>query len=299
VEREVHTGMKQNRERGQDGKEGAPDGSFLPKILPKSGAGKEVLPDLYAFLSRIVNVCFVGHPDAGDGWVMVDAGMPGSAGVLAREAERRFGAAGPRAIVLTHGHFDHVGAAAELARKWDVPVYAHPAELPYLTGQSGYPKPDGSVEGGLIARLSPLFPHGPVDLGGRVLLLPEDGSVPHLPGWRWLHTPGHTPGHISLFRDGDRALIAGDAFVTVRQDSLCRVIMRRKEVCGPPRYLTTDWDAARDSARKLEALRPAVAVAGHGLPMAGKELARGLTRLAKAFDRIAVPAYGRYVNRNP
>jgi len=63
--------------------------------------------------------------------------------------------------------------------------------------------------------------------------------------------------------------------------------------------LTTDWDAARDSARKLEALRPAVAVAGHGLPMAGKELARGLTRLAKAFDRIAVPAYGRYVNRNP
>lgn len=292
-------GMEQYGNRGHDGMEDALGGAFLPKILPKGGVGREVLPDLYAFTGRIVNLCFVGHPESGDGWVMVDAGLPGSASVLIREAERRFGAAGPRAIVLTHGHFDHVGAAAELARIWDVPVYAHPAEQPYLTGQTGYPEPDGSVEGGLIARLSPLFPSGPADLGGRVRPLPEDGSIPHLPGWRWIHTPGHTPGHISLFREGDRALIAGDAFVTVRQDSLMSVMTRRKEVSGPPRYLTTDWDAARESVRKLESLRPAVAVAGHGLPMAGEELASGLAHLAKAFDRVAVPAYGRYVDRKP
>ena len=40
-----------------------------------------------------------------------------------------------------------------------------------------------------------------------------------MPGWRWVHTPGHTAGHVSLFRDADRTLIAGDAFVTTKQES--------------------------------------------------------------------------------
>ena len=67
-----------------------------------------------------------------------------------------------------------------------------------------------------MARLSPLFPRGPYDFTDRIVPLPLDGSVPHLPGWRWIHTPGHTAGHISLFRDSDRTLLAGDALTTRR-----------------------------------------------------------------------------------
>jgi len=271
--------------------------SFLPITSVSGGRGQEVIPDLYCYTTRIANVCFVGHPETSDGWILVDAGVPGSSTDIMQAAEERFGRNGrPKAIILTHGHFDHVGAAVDLVEAWGVPVFAHGAELPYLTGALSYPEPDGTVDGGLVAKLSPLFPNEPIDLGEHVRPLPSDGSVPDMPGWRWVHTPGHTPGHISLFRDQDRVLLAGDAFVTVKQESLYRVVTQAKELNGPPKYFTTDWEAARASVQRLEALQPAIAVTGHGRPMSGEELSDGLSRLAKEFVRLAVPVHGRYVN---
>ncbi|MGG2971570.1 MBL fold metallo-hydrolase [Geobacillus stearothermophilus] len=272
------------------------DYRFIPATSAASGLGVSVLPDLYCHTIQIVNICLVGRPDD-RAFVLVDAGMPGSADDIVSVVEDRFGSGSrPQAIVLTHGHFDHVGAIVELVKHWNVPVYAHPAELPYLTGKASYPEPDASVEGGFIAKISPFFPNEPIQLGDRVHPLPENGTVPHLPEFRWIHTPGHTPGHISLFRPRDAALIAGDAFVTVRQDSLYKVLTQQIEISGPPRYYTIDWRAARESVRKLAALFPSVAITGHGAPVAGKELREGLTKLARNFDRIATPDYGKYVH---
>lgn len=174
-------------------------------------------------------------------------------------------------------------------------VYAHPLELPFLTGEQSYPEPDGTVEGGLLAKISPLFPNDPIDLGEHVHALPTDGSVPGLKDWRWLHTPGHTPGHISLFRRTDRMLIAGDAFVMVKQDSMLKVLLQTKQLSGPPVYLTNDWEAAWESVRMLSRLKPSCAVSGHGAPLAGDELVSGLAELAEEFDRRAIPDHGRYV----
>ena len=213
--------------------------------------------------------------------------------------EERFGAnSRPKAIILTHGHFDHVGAIIELVKHWEVPVYAHEQELPFLTGERSYPEPDPTVEGGMVAKISPLFPNEPINLGKHVERLPSDGSVPQMPGFRWIHTPGHTPGHISLFREVDRSLIAGDAFVTVKQESLYKVLTQELEVSGPPRYLTPDWQAAWDSVRKLEGLKPNVAVTGHGIPISGDLLSSSLEKLVQEFDRIAIPDYGKYVSEN-
>ena len=70
-----------------------------------------------------------------------------------------------------------------------------------------------------MATLSPLFPRGPIDVSERLYALPEDGSVPGMRDWKWIATPGHTDGHISLWRESDRTLISGDAVITTRQES--------------------------------------------------------------------------------
>jgi len=139
------------------------------------------------------------------------------------------------------------------------------------------------------------FPHTSIDLGYRVAALPPDGTVPGMPGWKWIHTPGHTEGHVSLFREKDRVLIAGDAFSTVKQESLLSVT-QSEQISGPPAYLTTDWHAAEDSVKRLRNLKPSLVIPSHGLPMKGEELTRHLDMLARHFEEIAVPEQGRFVN---
>ncbi|WP_430477228.1 MBL fold metallo-hydrolase [Bacillus cereus] len=274
------------------------DYKFIPATSIGSGLGIEVLPDLFCYTIQIVNICFWGNPQTND-FVLVDAGMPKSANEIISVTDERFGANNrPKAIILTHGHFDHVGGIIELIKYWDVPVYAHQMEIPFLTGQQSYPEPDSTVEGGMVAKMSPMFPNEPINLGNNVKTLPADGTVPHMPGFEWIHTPGHTPGHISLFREKDRALIAGDAFVTVKQEYLYKVFTQEQEISGPPRYLTTDWEAAKESVIKLEKLKPLIAVTGHGMPMSGELLTTNLETLVNEFDKIAVPDYGKYADKN-
>jgi glyoxylase-like metal-dependent hydrolase (beta-lactamase superfamily II) len=256
----------------------------------------EIAPDVAYQRLGIVNVVFVGPQNAGDrGWVLVDAGLPGTAGLIRSAAEARFGnGARPAAIAMTHGHFDHVGALESLAEEWDAPVYAHPLEIPYLNGTAAYPPPDPSVGGGLMARLSPLFPRKPVDVSSRLKPFPDDGLIPFLPDWRWLHTPGHSVGHVSFWRESDRTLIVGDAFVTTAQESIYSAITQEPEMHGPPMYFTHDWGKARYSVERLASLDPEIVVTGHGRAMRGDGMREALRTLARGFDRLAVPTQGRY-----
>ena len=263
----------------------------LPLTSLRSGEVTEEAEGVWCQAVQIVNVAYIKAADSSD-WVLVDAGMPGSAEAIICATEEVFGTgARPSSIVLTHGHFDHVGAVIELVEHWQVPVYAHAQEMPYLTGRQGYAPADTAAGGGLVPVMAVLFPNEPIDLKDAVQVLPTDGSVPGLTEWRWIHTPGHTAGHISLFRERDGVLIAGDAFVTVKQESIYNVITQELEFSGPPRYFTADWVAARRSVETLAELHPAVAISGHGQPSAGEELSRGLTELSEQFDTIALPPY--------
>ena len=256
----------------------------------------EVRPDVASKRLILVNVVFVGPEGAGDReWVLIDAGLPGTAGTITAAAASRFGAGSrPGAIVMTHGHFDHFGALETLAEQWDVPVYAHRHEHPYMNGQAAYPPPDPAVGGGIMSTLSPLYPRGPVDVSARLHALPEDGTLPLMPGWRWLHTPGHAVGHCSFWREADRTLIAGDAVITTAQESAYSALTQKPELHGPPMYYTQDWPSARRSAETLAALEPEVLVTGHGRPMQGAAMRAALHTLAAEFDQVAHPAHAKY-----
>jgi glyoxylase-like metal-dependent hydrolase (beta-lactamase superfamily II) len=258
---------------------------------------REVLPVLAYQRLGIVNVVYHGPPDAVRGqWVLIDAGLPGSSQSIKRAAADRFGEGSrPACIIMTHAHADHAGGLERLAEEWNVPVFAHELEIPYLNGSAAYPPPDTKVGGGLMPMLSVLFPRGPFNVSRWLQLLPDDHSVPHMDGWVWIHTPGHTPGHISLWNHKQGALIAGDAFITTDQESVYAVLKERPEMHGPPMYYTQNWIESEASVQRLAALRPEIAITGHGHAMRGQLMREALHRLANEFKQTAVPSPGKYV----
>ncbi|QOS79265.1 MBL fold metallo-hydrolase [Paenibacillus sp. JNUCC31] len=255
---------------------------------------EEVAHDILSLRTLFVNVVFIGEPGSRN-WVLVDTGVASFTDQILHVASERFPGP-PSAIILTHGHFDHVGTVIELEQFWGVPVYAHSLELPYLTGAKDYPPADPSVGGGLMARLSFTYPNEAINLDDRIFSLPDDHSIPGVSAWRWIHTPGHTPGHVSLFREEDRILIAGDAIVTVKQESLWNVLLQDKQLHGPPAYFTTDWKAAHQSVHHIRQLQPKVAVTGHGHTLTGDMLRDSLKQLDLDFEETSVPDHGKYVD---
>jgi glyoxylase-like metal-dependent hydrolase (beta-lactamase superfamily II) len=194
---------------------------------------------------------------------------------------------------MTHAHADHAGSLEDLAEEWEAPIYAHPLEAPYLDGTAAYPPPDPSVGGGLMPAMSVLFPRAPFDVSPFLKPLPEDHSVPDMPRWKWIHTPGH----ISLWRESDRALIAGDAIITTNQESVYAVLRQKPEMHGPPAYYTQNWTDAEKSVRRLADLNPEILITGHGHAMEGKQMRAALKNLADNF-KVAVPQKGK-IRRHP
>lgn len=194
----------------------------------------------------------------------------------------------PAAILLTHCHPDHDGSALRLARTWDCPVYMHPAELPIATGEfAAMVATAGPLDRWVILplmramgrrRREAVLAQGSLHQVARTF---EPGSgVPGLPGWECIPTPGHTPGHVSYFRPEDRVLIAGDALVTVKINSLTGLLLPRPGLSEPPWYTTWNRRAARQSIGRLARLKPAVLGGGHGTPMTGTETAAAVSAFA-------------------
>jgi len=230
------------------------------------------------------NVYLVGTADA---WALIDTGMPKQGERIRGVATALFGpSARPSAILLTHVHPDHAGSALELARAWQVPIYLHPAEMDLATATdlatvTRYATP---LDRAIVLPLMRLMPRHRVEamiqadsLDGWARPLPPDGTVPGLPGWTWVATPGHSPGHVAFHREPDGVLITGDALLTVNLGSpagFVQALVRRgpARLNDPPRYLDLDHAAAVASAAVLVRLRPRVLAPGHGRPLAGAAL---------------------------
>jgi glyoxylase-like metal-dependent hydrolase (beta-lactamase superfamily II) len=171
-------------------------------------------------------------------------------------------------MVLTHLHPDHSGATVRLAERWGQEACVHPDELPLAAGyQAAYAIPLDRWLMPLIRRLpkrTRARSAAAADLTPVVQAFNPQTGIPELPDWAVIHSPGHTPGHISLYRRNDGLLITGDAVVTVDLNSLTGILTGRQGVFGPPRYSTWDWAAAQRSIAALAGLEPRVLAPGHG-----------------------------------
>jgi hydroxyacylglutathione hydrolase len=154
---------------------------------------------------------------------------------------------------LTHAHSDHQGASKEVSETLGVPFWvgeadADAAERPELIRER---QPDHPVSRFFFRALA-----GP---GRRVDRSLREGD--EVAGFRVIHVPGHSAGHLAFWRESDRVLILGD--VLTNMDVMTGVRGLRE----PKPFLTPDPARNRDSARRLAPLEPALVLFGHGPPL--------------------------------
>jgi glyoxylase-like metal-dependent hydrolase (beta-lactamase superfamily II) len=184
--------------------------------------------------------------------VVIDTGLPGQAPrILAYLATVGVAASDLCTIVLTHHDIDHIGSATALAQAAGIPVWGPEGDAPYISGQR--PRPGIKRLVPLLVR--PFFGAAVPPALGR--LLREGDELPG--GFRVLATPGHTPGHISLYRPG--TLVAGDLLM-VEQRPGGGLRLR----ASPP---AMSWDGAAvgRSLRRVASLPVDMILAGHGPPV--------------------------------
>ena len=202
--------------------------------------------------SKEMNVYLVRD---GDGVLVFDAGIKAMAkGVAAAGAQL----GGITRIVLGHSHPDHRGVAPALG----VPVFCHPDERADAEGDGGMHYFDlskldlhGRV---LLGRLLPIWDGGPVTIAGTV----REGD--QIAGFEVIDLPGHAPGLIGLWRERDRLALVSDCFYTLDPQT-----GRKGHARVPHVAFNHDTEQARASMRKLAALEPAAAWAGHADPLTG------------------------------
>lgn len=196
-----------------------------------------------------------------DGLTLVDAGLASDVDRIVTQLEERgYALRQLRTVVLTHAHGDHVGGAAELARRSGAHIVAHQDEVPYIE-QSRTLRPSslvGRVMNWLSSRV--LFRTDGCEVDRAV----EEGDVVEALGrLEVVHTPGHTPGAMSLYQRERRIVFCGDALFNADP------MTGRPGLDFPIRLISVDNAQARDSVRKLAELPIEVLCCGHGEPILG------------------------------
>lgn len=209
---------------------------------------REIAPGLHILNGRprwTFNVYLMGD-------VLVDA----STRYARRRILKQVAGKPPTAMALTHGHADHQGSAHKLCTALGIPLMCGELER-------------NAIESGDVISLVPPSwtskvsaklwsgPGHPVERGLR------DGS--EVAGFRAIETPGHSPGHISFFRERDGVLVAGDTLFNLNP------FTGRRGLQLPPDLFTLDPELNRASVRKLAELGPSFICFGHGRPVENKE----------------------------
>lgn len=189
--------------------------------------------------------------DSTHGPTLVDTGLPGQLDALAAAlAEAGVQVHDIKRIILTHQDIDHVGSLHDLVRATGAQVLAHATEIPAIDGTvlPRFAPPEVLEQRPELRAIVERFQPTPVDVAL------HDGTRLDLAGGvRVIFTPGHTPGHISLYLERTGALISGDALTA-----------SEGQLTGPNESATPDMPAAGQSVRKLADLDVRTVVCYHG-----------------------------------
>ena len=202
--------------------------------------------------------CYLLRGDGGT--VLVDPGPPGGAAqVVAVATVAGVRPADVRLILVTHGHLDHYGAAAEVKAWCGAPVAAYHSEPAFSQDRRNALPPAQTLRGSVIRwfyrLLSPLVPFAPLQAD----LLLDDGAdlSPYGVAARTVLLPGHSPGSLGAVT-AERDVLVGDLFVNYT-------------VPSQPIYLC-DRQAWQQSCERVRALKPRMVYVGHGEPFPGDKL---------------------------
>ncbi len=225
----------------------------------------DVAPGVHAIEHAHTNCYLVVE---GDEVTVVDACFPSTWSAVRRALDRLgLGPEVVRAVLLTHGHFDHVGFAARIRRELGVPVWVHDADVRLAAHPYRYrPQRNRALypltHPGGVPVLAAMVAAGALRVRGvtadRPLIDGETVPVPGSP--RVLHTPGHTDGECVLHLPERSVLLSGDALVTLDPYTG----RRGPRLVAPA--ATADVAMARRSLENLRGLSADVVLPGHGNP---------------------------------
>ncbi|HEX2095611.1 MAG TPA: MBL fold metallo-hydrolase [Longimicrobiaceae bacterium] len=238
------------------------------------------------FRPRSVHAYLIG---AADGFVLVDGGAnTDDAWAVLHEGVREVTGGWDRvtAHLVTHMHIDHVGLVERVRRASGAPLLMGVLDAERSAHAHAHPEEEAEYRSTLLRRCgapeelrrgveasrmeaNPFSAFVPAD----VPLSGEGGDLPGAQGWRWVWTPGHTAGHLSLFRPEDAALIAGDA-----------VLPRVTPTIGVNRQREDPVSDYLEALRRVEALGARLLLPGHGEPLQGDAVAGRIAELRRATE---------------
>ncbi len=197
---------------------------------------------------KFANMYLIVH---GKSAVIIDTGIPGKANdILDELTALRVKPCDIEAVIITHAHPDHAGSSAALLARLYAKLHVHKDDLGVLLGKEPFPRPRYFVEKLSAFVSTHVWKYTPPS---EAVALDEGSVIPGFPGLKVIHTPGHTPGSISILDTESRTLFCGDA-----------INNRSNNLTGPIKYFTVDQEQGWRSIEKISSISFDALCPGHG-----------------------------------